>query len=160
MIDPITAFTMASAAFNTVKKFVVVGRELEDTVGQLGIWYGAVSDFRRAEQDNKNPPLFKKLFNSGSIEEEALAIMMHNKKIQEQEYELKMMLNLRYGPNTWEQMMQLRRKIAKERQETVYRQQEMRKALIDGVLTVALALVGMAIVGGMVYSVGLYKEWW
>lgn len=160
MIDPITAFTMASAAFNTVKKFVEVGRELEDTVGQLGKWYGAVSDFRRAEQDNKNPPLFKKLFNSGSIEEEALAIMMHNKKIQEQEYELKMMLNLRYGPNTWEQMMQLRRKIAKERQETVYRQQEMRKALIDGVLTVALALVGMAIVGGMVYSVGLYKEWW
>ena len=151
---------MASAAFNTVKKFVEVGRELEDTVGQLGKWYGAVSDFRRAEQDNKNPPLFKKLFNSGSIEEEALAIMMHNKKIQEQEYELKMMLNLRYGPNTWEQMMQLRRKIAKERQETVYRQQEMRKALIDGVLTVALALVGMAIVGGMVYSVGLYKEWW
>ena len=86
MIDPITAFTMASAAFNTVKKFVEVGRELEDTVGQLGKWYGAVSDFRRAEQDNKNPPLFKKLFNSGSIEEEALAIMMHNKKIQEQEY--------------------------------------------------------------------------
>jgi hypothetical protein len=160
MIDPITAFTMASAAFSTVKKFVDAGRELEDTVGQLGKWYGAVSDFRRAEQENKNPPLFKKLFNAGSVEEEALAIMMHNKKIQEQEYELKIILNLRYGPNTWEQLMQLRRKIAKERQETVYRQQEMRKALLDGILTVALALVGMAIVGGMVYGVGLYKEWW
>jgi hypothetical protein len=160
MIDPITAFTMASAAFSTVKKFVEAGRELEDTVGQLGKWYGAVSDFRRAEQENKNPPLFKKLFNAGSVEEEALAIMMHNKKIQEQEYELKIILNLRYGPNTWEQLMQLRRKIAKERQETVYRQQEMRKALLDGILTVALALVGIAIVGGMVYGVGLYKEWW
>jgi hypothetical protein len=160
MIDPITAFTMASAAFSTVKKFVEAGRELEDTVGQLGKWYGAVSDFRRAEQENKNPPLFRKLFNAGSVEEEALAIMMHNKKIQEQEYELKIILNLRYGPNTWEQLMQLRRKIAKERQETVYRQQEMRKALLDGILTVALALVGMAIVGGMVYGVGLYKEWW
>ena len=160
MIDPITAFTMASAAFSTVKKFVEAGRELEDTVGQLGKWYGAVSDFRRAEQENKNPPLFKKLFNAGSVEEEALAIMMHNKKIQEQEYELKIILNIRYGPNTWEQLMQLRRKIAKERQETVYRQQEMRKALLDGILTVALALVGMAIVGGMVYGVGLYKEWW
>ena len=85
---------------------------------------------------------------------------MHNKKIQEQEYELKLLLNFRYGPNTWEQLIQLRRKIAKERQETVYRQQEMRKALLDGILTVALALVGMAIVGGMVYGVGLYKEWW
>lgn len=160
MIDPITAFTMASAAFSTVKKFVDAGRELEDTVGQLGKWYGAVSDFRRAEQENKNPPLFKKLFNAGSVEEEALAIMMHNKKIQEQEYELKIILNLRYGPNTWEQLIQLRRKIAKERQETVYRQQEMRKALLDGILTVALSLVCMAIVGGMVYGVGLYKEWW
>lgn len=160
MIDPITAFTMASAAFSTVKKFVDAGRELEDTVGQLGKWYGAVSDFRRAEQENKNPPLFKKLFSAGSVEEEALAIMMHNKKIQEQEYELKMILNLRYGPNTWEQLMQLRRKIAKERQETVYRQQEMRKALLDGVLTVALTLIGISIVGGMVYGVGLYKEWW
>ena len=30
MIDPVTAFTVATAAFNTIKKAVEVGREVEE----------------------------------------------------------------------------------------------------------------------------------
>jgi hypothetical protein len=160
MIDPLTAFTLASTAFNTVKKFVDAGREFEDTAQQIGKWYSAVSDFRRAEQQNKNPPLFKKLFKAGSVEEEALAIMLHNKKLKEQEYELMVMLNMRYGHNTWEQLLQLRRKIAKERQDTIYKQQEMRQALLDGFLTVLLVLLGIGVAIGILYGVGIYKAWW
>ena len=47
----------------------------------MGKWYTAVSDFRKGNQMAKNPPLFKKLFNAGSVEEEALALLMHEKKI-------------------------------------------------------------------------------
>ena len=160
MIDPITAFTLATTAFNTIKKCVDSGREFEDTAQQLGKWNGAVADFRRAEQQNKNPPLFKKLFDSGSIEEEALAILLHGKKLKEQEYDLKVMLNMRYGPNAWEELLQLRRKIAKQRQETIYKQQEMQQSLIDGVLTVILILLlGFVLFGG-VYFAGVFKGWW
>jgi uncharacterized membrane protein len=70
------------------------------------------------------------------------------------------MLNMRYGPNAWEELLQLRRKIAKQRQETIYKQQEMQQALVDGVLTVLLILLlGFVLFGG-VYFVGILKGWW
>jgi replicative DNA helicase len=160
LIDPISAITMATSAYNMVTKMVAAGREFEDTAQQLGKWYGAVSDLRRAEQQSKNPPLFKKLFASGSIEEESLAILMHTKKIAEQEKDLKTMLMWRYGANSWDELVTLRRKIAKQREETVYRQQEMRQALLDTVVVIVLFVVGTALIGGIGYWVGLVKGWW
>ena len=35
----------------------------------MGKWYTAISDFRKGQQMQKKPPLFKKLFNAGSVEE-------------------------------------------------------------------------------------------
>ena len=43
--------------------------------------------------------------------EEALQLLIHDKKIREQEQELRTLLNFRYGHRTWEEMIQLRRKI-------------------------------------------------
>ena len=82
MIDPITAISAATAAFNGVKKLVAAGRDIEDVVGQLGKWYGAAADLSRAEQQRKNPPMFSRLFMSGSVEEEALAIIVQKKKLE------------------------------------------------------------------------------
>ena len=42
-MDPITAIATATAAFNTVKKMVSMGRDVEETLGQIGKWYGAMS---------------------------------------------------------------------------------------------------------------------
>ena len=50
MIDPISAITMATSAYNMVTKMVAAGREFEDTAQQLGKWYSAVSDFRFGHQ--------------------------------------------------------------------------------------------------------------
>jgi hypothetical protein len=36
MIDPITAVAMATSAFKTVQKMVAMGRDVEDTFGQMG----------------------------------------------------------------------------------------------------------------------------
>ena len=56
-------------------------------MGQMGKWYSAVSDFRKGQSMQKKPPLFKKLFAAGSVEEEALALLIHEKKIMEMEKE-------------------------------------------------------------------------
>ena len=88
MIDPFSAIAAATTAFNTVKKFVNAGQDFENTVGQMGKWYTAVSDFRKGHQMKKKPPMFKKLLAAGSVEEEALHLLMHEKKITEQEKEL------------------------------------------------------------------------
>ena len=160
MIDPITAIGAATAAFNGVKKLVHAGREIEDVVGQLGKWYGAAADLGRAETQRKNPPIFTKLFSSGSVEQEALEILVHKKKMEEQEKQLQDMLNIRFGYGTWKEMIELRRKIRKEREETIYRQQEARQAFFENCAVILLVLTLFGIVVGGVWFMGLGAGWW
>ena len=47
--------------------------------GDLGRWMSHVSDLKKAEDMNKKPPLFRKLFQAGSVEEEALQILAKKK---------------------------------------------------------------------------------
>ena len=159
MIDPISAITMATSAYNMVTKMVAAGREFEDTAQQLGKWYSAVSDFRFGAEQAKNPPLFKRLVSSKSIEEEALTLLVHEKKIAEQEKDLKTMLMWRYGAGAWDELVQMRRKIAKQRQDTIYKQAELRRALLDAVVGLFIAIIGVAIVGGIGYFIADFKGW-
>ena len=85
MVDPISAFGMATAAFNAIKKGFEVGRDVESMYGDIGRWMGAVSDVDNAEKQAKNPPLFGKLFKAGSIEEAALAAYAAKKKLENSE---------------------------------------------------------------------------
>ena len=150
-MDPITAITAATAAFNTVKKFVEAGQDFENTVGQMGKWYTAVSDFRHGQKQVKNPPIFKKLFAAGSVEEEALSLLMHEKKIAEQEQQLQVMLNMRYGYKTWDELIAMRRKIKAQREKTIYKQAERKRAFFDMIFIIVgcSAIIGM--LGGFIY---------
>ena len=38
MVDPISAFGMATAAFNAIKKGFEVGRDVESMYGDIGRW--------------------------------------------------------------------------------------------------------------------------
>lgn len=156
MIDPITAVSVATAAFKGVQQLVNAGREIEDVMGQLGKWYGAVSDFRHAEQQNKNPSIFKKLMFKGSVEEEALQIFAQKKKIDQQEYELQTLIKMYYGPKAWEDLVQLRRKIRKEREDTIYKQAARRKAFVEALLVSVFGVLIFGLVGGIVYFVLMF----
>lgn len=157
MIDPFTAITAATTAFKTVQKFVQAGQDFENTVGQMGKWYTAVSDFRRGQQMQKKPPLFKKLFNAGSVEEEALQLLMHEKKIIEQEKELQTMLNFRYGFGTWDELTEMRRKIRDKREKEVYKQARRQAAFIETMqISIAVALL-LTLCGALLYWVASVK---
>lgn len=117
----------------------------------MGKWFGAVSDVRKAQQNNKKPPLFKKLFQAGSVEEEALALLIHEKTIKEQEAELQTLLNWRYGFGTWKELIEMRRKIRLEREATIYKQQERKQALVDGILIVFLITLLAGVLIGFIW---------
>ena len=53
MIDPVSAFAIATAAYNAIRKGIEMGREIEDMGGQLGTWFGAVADVKAAEEEAK-----------------------------------------------------------------------------------------------------------
>ena len=80
MIDPVTAFAAANAAFKGVKMLVGAGREIQDVSQQLGAWYGAVADITRAESQRKNPTwLDKQTHGTDNIEQEAMTLLFVRK---------------------------------------------------------------------------------
>ena len=143
-MDPVTislAVGVASKAFSAIKQGFAVGRDIEQMSGDIGRWMGAVSDVDNAEKQAKNPPLFGKLFKAGSIEEAAMAAYAAKKKLEEQRYELKMFLNLTHGPQAYDELLQMEGQIRKQRQQTVYKQQQMRRQLGEGIAWLFLVLV-------------------
>jgi len=143
MIDPVSAFALASGAFNMIKKAVETGREIEDCVGYFGKFFQGVSDINKAEEESKNPPLFRKLLNGGSVEEEAFQAVVHRQKIQQMENELREMITYRYGIETYREMIQMRRTIKEDREKTIYKQAKRRKNLIWN--TVYLGIISLCI---------------
>ena len=140
MIDPITAVATATAAFNTIKKGFAIGRDVEALAGDLGRWMGAVSDIKKAEELNKKPPLFKKLFAAGSVEEEALNIFMAKKKAEDMREELKQILSFTRGPSAWTELLKTEADIRKKRQAAIYAQEERRRFWLE-MSAVAIAVV-------------------
>jgi len=155
MVDPITAITAATAAFNIIKKGFDMGRDIESMYSDMGKWMGAVADIRHADQMVKNPSVFKKLFNGSSIEQEAMDVFAAKKKAEEMENELRTYVNLVYGPNSWADIIKLQAKIRKDRQEQIYAQQELRRNIINMIGIVLGAIVGVVAFGFIAYLVVL-----
>lgn len=151
-MDPITisaAVAGATSAFNTIKQMISAGRELESCIGDVSRWMKCASDVDQAAKLAKNPPIFKKLFAAGSIEEEALASYAAKKKLEAQRQELKTFLNLTYGPQAWADLIQLEGKIRRQRQEAIYKQQEMRQQILEGIaIAVLIGLICFIVISG------------
>jgi len=156
-MDPVTisvAVGVASKAFSAIKAGFQAGRDIEQMSGDIGRWMGAVSDVDNAEKQAKNPPLFGKLFKAGSIEEAALSAFAAKKKLEEQRYELKTFLNMTHGPGAYEELLAMEGQIRKQRQETVYKQQQLRRQIGEALtwLVVALIMGGFALLLASVWS--------
>ena len=121
-MDPITisaAVAGATTAFNSIKQMIAAGKDLESCIGDVSRWMRMASDVDNAAKQSKNPPIFKKLFAAGSVEEEALASYAAKKKLEAQRQELKTFLNMSYGPQAWADLIRLEGKIRRQRQEAI-----------------------------------------
>ena len=150
MIDPVSAFALATGAFNMIKKAVEAGREIEDCVGYFGKFFQGVSDISKAEEEAKNPPLFRKLLSRGSVEEEAFQAVVHRQKVQQMETELRELITYRYGNEVYRDMLIMRRQIRQEREQTIYKQAQRRKAFLWNSLYMSLISVCVGILWWMV----------
>ncbi len=151
MIDPITAIAGATAAFNAIKSGFSVGRDIENMAGDLGRWMNCVSDLKKAEEQNKKPPLFKKLFQAGSVEEEAMHIFMAKKKAEDMRDQLRQIIVATRGPSAWDELIKTEADIRKKRQNMIYAQQELRQKWIEGIAVTGLVLLICGFLGFMGY---------
>ena len=137
-----------------------MGRDIEGMAGDLGRWMGAVSDISKAEEMNKKPPLFKKLFASGSVEEEAMTIFMAKKKAEDMREQLRDIISVTRGPSAWKELLHTEASIRKRRQAAIYDQQERQKKFFE-VLAVGVAiLLATGVFVFVIYLVGADKGTW
>ena len=152
MIEVAAALSVATSAFNAIKKGFEVGRDIESMSGDLSRWMGAASDINKADEYAKKPPLFKKLFASGSVEEEAMATFMAKKKAEDMRYQLKQLISLTRGPAAWEELLATEGAIRKKRQKMIYEQKERQRKLMEIIgWVIAVAILG----GFIIWLVGL-----
>ena len=149
MIDPVTALSVAANAFGTVKRMVAAGREIEDTLTQVGRFYGAVSDLAEHKRRAENPPLFKKIIASKSVNEEAMEIYARQKKTQQMERELRELLMFQFGENGYRELVELRRSVQAQREKTIYLQERKRKAFFWNTVQIS----GILVLGFAIYKV-------
>jgi hypothetical protein len=158
MLDPVSALAIATSAYKVLKKGIEMGRELEDMGGQLGTWFKAVSDVKNAEEEAKDPPLFKKLIFSGSVEQEAMQALIARKKIEQQEKELRELIVWRWGVEEYTAMMRDRARIKDTRERALLNQRRKMRKFIANVLTIVviLGLVGalLALIIGILMNLG------
>ena len=150
MIEIVAAVSAATGAFNTIKAGFAAGREVESMASDLSRWMGAVSDIKKADEYNKKPPIFKKIFNAGSVEEEAMQIFMAKKKAEDMRNELKQLISWTRGPSAWEELLRTEADIRKKRQQAIYDQQERRRQIMEIIGVIVLILV----IGGFLLGLG------
>ena len=157
MIDPVTlsaAVSGATAAYNGIKKAIMVGREIEDISGELGRWMKAVSDVDNIHKNANNPSAIDKLFN-GSIEQVAIESFGSKKKLQKQREELKNFFVGNYGMNAWDDLLKEEGRIRKARQQAIYAKQEQNRMIRDYTIIGIASLVGVGAVGWIIWIIGL-----
>ena len=142
MIDPVTAIAGATKAFTMVKAMVEAGKSAEDTMMQIGRWYGYASDVMYAEKKARNVNPFKRVVFSSSVQQEAMTAFAAKKKMEAQQKELLSIIGMVYGKEGLQEFRDMRKQIAKERADTVYRQQEAKEQMLAGLLVLlAIAIV-------------------
>lgn len=159
MIDPVTALATATSAFNLIKKGFEVGRDVESMGKDLGKWMGAMSDLKKAEEYSKKPPLFKKLFAAGSVEEEAMAAFMAKKKAEDMREQLRTLITYTRGISAWQELIKMEGDIRKKRQQMIYDQKERQKAFIEVTLVVILLSLMTGLIGWGIWFIMKVKGW-
>ncbi len=146
-MDPLSLVAMASTTFKGLQVLVSKGAEIEHVAQKLGHWYTLVSDINQAEREAEKPPLFKKMFDGASVEEQALNAVIAKKKIEEQEKQVRELITWAYGVETYKEMMQMRRDIRAKRERIIYKQRRRQQFMLD----VSAVSMGLIVAGGIVY---------
>ena len=153
-MDVISAMATASAAFGAIKKGFQVGRDIEQMASDLSRWMGAMSDLDQAEKDAKNPPIFKKLFAGKSVEQEAIEVFAAKKKATEQRDELRTWIQFTHGQSAWDELLRTEANIRKTRQETIYKQAQLRRKFLE---YCTYAFVALVVLGFIFFLLYLYR---
>ena len=152
------ALSVASKAMSKITTFYQHGKDLSAMSQEITKWMGAVSDVEHIEKQAKNPSLFRKLVSGKGIEGMAFEALTAKKKLEEDRYQIKQMIQMRYGVSAWNELIAMEGKIRKRLQEEKYAREKFKEKVISIVaLTVTLGL-GLVVLFFSVYTLWLYDQ--
>jgi hypothetical protein len=151
MIDPVTAAAGCAKAYAMVKGMVEAGRSVEDTMSQIGVWWGHYSD--AMECDKKEPSPFRKVVFAKSVQAEALERFARQQKLRAQRREVVQLIRYSYGDVGLEEFRQLQKTILRERELTIYNQRRMKEKILAG-FTVTIGLIPVAFLIWLIFQKG------
>ena len=119
-MDPITiglAFAAAQSAVGHIKQAIALGKDINSLVGQFSKFFES-SDAIHRERSKVKAKASRLGKTDAELGHEALQIAMHSDALRQAERELKDMILWQLGkPQIWEQMIQERTRLFKERAE-------------------------------------------
>ena len=145
-MDPVTAFGVATTAYKTIVAGFKVGKQVENMSKDLGRWMGAIQAVKEGHSKKKN-----RMF--GSVEEEALETFAMKKKAIAMENELRTFVNYNYGPNAWNEVIQIQAQIRKEKKEAQIEAQRRQRQIVENTIIGGLVLMFIFFVVYVVYLV-------
>ena len=155
MIDPITALSVAASAVTNAKKLIAAGQDATSAISKFA---GAISDINYVAEKAKNPSVWKSL--TGSPEAEAIEIFSAQKKATQLKKDLETILMFSYGKKGLDEYKEILRKVRKQRQETAYRQAEIKEAIILWVVGILIASSAIATLGVLFWWLGKTQGKW
>ena len=120
---------MANSAFNAIKQGFAAAKDIEQMSSDVGRWMGAVSDIDNAEKQARILPFLANCLRPVLSKRQLSQPTQLKKKLEEQRYELKIFLNMTYGPQAYDDLLKMEGQIRKQRQETIYKQQQLRRQI-------------------------------
>jgi hypothetical protein len=136
-MDPLTALSLATAAFQGVKKVVQAGKDAEDIYKQLSKWAGHISDLNEFMSDDdkpKKPGIFEKIGFAKSATGEAFDQIIAKRKVKEMEDEIRHMFTWgelhHLGMDGYRDFILRRRKIKADREKLIYEQMRRKRKFL------------------------------
>ena len=145
-MDPITAITVATTAYNTIKKGIQVGKEIESMSGDLGRWMNAISAVKTSHSKAKGRRF-------GSVEEEALETFAAKKKAEQMENELRNFVIGQHGMNAWQEIIRIQGELRKKQKEAEILAAQKRDELIYNLCMLGLIVLFISLILPIVWVV-------
>jgi len=163
-MDPLTALSLATAAFTGVKKVVQAGKDAEDIYKQLSKWAGHVSDLNNFinEKDEDDKPkklgIFEKIGFAKNETSEAFDQIIAKRKVKEMEDEIRHMFTWgelhHLGLDGYRDFIKRRRKIKEDREKLIWDQRRRKRKFLKLVRDITIGgvaiLLAFLLVGWMI----------
>jgi len=131
---------------------VTVCQEIGQLSDTMAKWYGACQDLNASLEQRRNPTfLERRTLGKDTIEADSVRILLSQKENAKREYELKIALNMKFGPGTYKELQDLRKQMRQERRAYLMAQIESKRQIMNNCAIAALSFGILSVLGLGIY---------